>query len=238
MFIDCLSRPRGMDQMNRTPQHHSNAHVHVPALNERSNPLAQPAEPDDDGWNEGDDNELMAGISDQHQDALAALYDRYSSQVLNLCRRVTGREDIAEDAMLETFWELWQKPTRYQSNRGTPLTYVLILARCRAIDLMRNDAAHRHRPQKAVAHNPNLPIAQTPGEEQGTIGAGEGGTDDAAVTGALQSLDDKYRDAIQLCVLNGLTAAQAARALNIPLGTMKSRIRNALIQMRSLLRTH
>ncbi len=191
-----------------------------------------------DSWHNCDDEQLMVGISDRTQGALAALYDRYAPHVLNLCRRITAEGAVAEDAMIETFAELWQRPDRFDSTRGTPLTYLLILARCRALDIVRSENAHHLRPKRAAEHKSASVLAENAVVGDDLARSLHTDNDADSLDAALRQLGPKCRDAVHLCVINGLTANQAAVALNVPLGTMKSRIRKGIIQMRQLLRTH
>ena len=106
-----------------------------------------------------DDAALMRGVRERRQDAFEALYDRHAGHVYNLCRRVTGNDAVAEEAVIETFWEIWQRPDRYDASRGTVLTYLLMLARCRAIDRLRGDNSTAQRVQNAEAFEASFDAA-------------------------------------------------------------------------------
>lgn len=185
-------------------------------------------------WADSTDEALMRGIAERDADALEALFDRYSGRVHNLCRRVLDGDDAsAEDAMIDAFWELWQRPGRFDRRRATVLTYLLMLARCRAIDRRRSAGAQRrlHKPLGEAD-----PAEQEPSD--GEEPAESADFDDFAVaSAAFNRLEPRYRDAVRLCVVQGLTASQAATLLREPLGTIKSRIRKGIILMRELVRT-
>src|SRR5262245_17695506 len=87
---------------------------------------------------ERDDYELMRLIAERDQSAFTALYDRHSGMVYSLCLRILRDREAAEDLLVDVFWELWDKSGRYDASRGTPVTYLMTLARSRAIDRLRS----------------------------------------------------------------------------------------------------
>ena len=92
------------------------------------------------------DADLMASISLGDEGAFRSLYDRHSPIVFALCRRILDDRRDAEDVLLEVFWEIWDRASRYDPTRGSVRTYVVMLARCRAIDRARQT----HRRQEAT----------------------------------------------------------------------------------------
>src|SRR5215208_1281947 len=84
-----------------------------------------------------DDFELMQRIASRDQVAFGALYDRYSDLVFALCVRVLRNRADAEELLEDVFWEVWDKFARFDAARGNPRTYLLTLARSRAIDRLR-----------------------------------------------------------------------------------------------------
>jgi RNA polymerase sigma-70 factor (ECF subfamily) len=212
-------------------------HERPPALNSSRGSMSPVCVPATADWSSRDDVELMNAVQRRCQGALEVLYDRYAGRVMNLCRRITGRDDLAEDAMLDTFWEAWNRPERFDADRASPATYLLMLARCRAIDVVRTEKAHHARAHHALAADPSHPNGLCCNSDIRDDGAGASDLD-ADLEAVLRDITPKCRDAIQLCVLNGLSAQQAAQSLDVPLGTLKSRVRKGIIQMRNLLRTH
>jgi len=189
-----------------------------------------------DTWTQADDIDLMRDIRAREQDAFEVLYDRYAGHVYNLCRRVTAHDATAEEAVIETFWEIWQRPHRYDARRGTVLTYLLMLARCRAIDRRRGETAASNRRQRWSLHAPaDCGARREPADDADEHLADHDVRD--ALTAAFDRLNPNCQDAVRLCVIQGLTTSEAAHALNVPLGTVKSRIRKSVIQMRRWLRT-
>ena len=183
-----------------------------------------------------DDYALMEAIAAGDDVALSAFYDRHSGLVFTLCLRVLRDRMEAEDVLTEVFWELWSKSDRYDAARGTPLTYLLTLARSRAIDRRRSGGKRRS--------------LQAAGDTLGTAGADADQRSTAVtplqdavakefrakVLQAMARLDPAQRQAVELSFFDDLSHSQIAEQLNKPLGTVKTYIRQGLIRLRESLR--
>jgi RNA polymerase sigma-70 factor (ECF subfamily) len=181
------------------------------------------------------DAELARALVAREPAALAALYDRYSSALFGLCRRILGDHAEAEEVLADVFWELWQRPERYDAARGTLWAFLLVLARSRAIDRRRvrraggaddavrlDDAAPGRGP---VADPASSPFAHALLAEQR-----------ARIERALAGLAAEQRRAIELSFYDGLSHGEISAALGQPLGTVKGRIRQGLLRLRDALR--
>lgn len=184
-----------------------------------------------------DDVQLMKRIAAGDRLALTALYDRYSGIVFGLCRRVLGNEADAEDALIDTFFELWEKADHYNEDRSAVRSYVLMLARCRAIDRQRSGRTRRDRPVETVrlSRATVQPSTEQPDGPADVLVGRECGV---TVQAALAGLTPTQREAVELAFFDGLSHRQIARALGQPLGTIKTRIRQGLIHLRESLRTY
>lgn len=184
-----------------------------------------------------DDTTLLQRIGAGDERALAALYDRYAGLVFAVCMRILNNHMDAEEALIDTFWRIWDRPHQYDETRGSVAGYLLMLARSRAIDRRRARGAG---PRNASTGVPDELLQQD--------GAGQTSAADAPLTpfenalgdeqhrrvrDALSRLSDAQREAIELSFFAGLTHAEIARRLDAPLGTIKTRIRQGLIQLRS-----
>ncbi|TVQ52649.1 MAG: sigma-70 family RNA polymerase sigma factor [Phycisphaerales bacterium] len=181
-----------------------------------------------------DDRELLAAIQTRDREALDALYERYSGLVYAVCLRVLQCPADAEDALIDTFWQVWSKPEKYDATRGTVPTYLAMIARSRALDMRRSRSAESNRRDQAK------PVDGLAPEMKGEM------TIDPAVMqeeendqvhGALASLTPEQREAIRMSFYNGLSHQEIAQALRTPVGTIKSRLRQGLIQLREYFRT-
>jgi RNA polymerase sigma-70 factor (ECF subfamily) len=181
---------------------------------------------------DADDRRLLAGIAAGDTDAFQAFYRRYSRIVYTLALRITGQDHDAEDVVADVFWELWDKSDRYSPSKATAYTYLMMLTRCRALDrkrgLSRREAAGIL--DWAADDDRRLDSAAPSPPEQ--LGAAESR---ALVARALDELDPNLKRALEKTFLDGLTHKSAAEQLQIPLGTLKGRIRTALDRLRQAL---
>lgn len=168
-----------------------------------------------------------------HRDAAALrqLYDRHSPLVLALARKMLGSVADADALVADVFVELWQKPERYDAGRSSPRSYILLLTRSRALDRLRSRKAERavsiH--DQPIQLQDNSPDPADPIEKQETA---------VAVRSALAKLSEDERKLVGFSFFYGLSHSEIAQQLSMPLGTVKTRIRNALIRLRSELRTY
>lgn len=157
---------------------------------------------------------LMGGC----EEALAEIYDTHSPTVYGLALRLTGDRGAAEDIAQEVFVELWMRPERYDPRRTRLRSWLCMITRRRAIDwLRRRHTQDRYAPVLAE------PTAAA-GVEDDVLTASLA----AQVRTAVDQLPSQHRQAILLAYYQGLTYQQVARALNIPEGTAKSRLRSGL----------
>lgn len=201
---------------------------------QQQEPVEQGACPSDP-LSSHDDVELMRVIVGGSEGALEQLYDRYHTAVYAVCLRVLRNAVDAEDVVIDTFWELWRNADRYDSSRGSVLGYLLLLARSRAMDRLRNRNSREARQRQLTGHAGDGPeVFPSNGEDpsqQAWLSERR-----SVVRQALQQLRYDEREALELAFFDGLSHRQIAEKLDQPLGTVKTRIRRSLIQLRQLLR--
>lgn len=184
-----------------------------------------------------DDKTLMQRIQSGSEQALEQLYDRYAPAVLALCQRIVRSESEAEDVLEQVFWEVWSRAERYDATRGAPLSYLLLLARSRSLDRIR---ARRRRDGRTVL------VGDIDELERIALPA-SGGNDSplehalvdeqrVRMRAALGELDSRQREVVELNFFDGLTHSEIAAQLDLPLGTVKTRIRRGLGVLRKHLR--
>ena len=174
------------------------------------------------------DTELLHACARGDESALAALYDRYSAILLGLLLRILHDRPEAEDVLQEVFLQVWRRAQDFDEARGRGFTWLVTLARSRAIDRLR---ALDARARAATA-------AQREVKEE-TADASDDvlhSEQRAIVQAALARLPEEQRRALCLAYYNGLTQTEIAARLNQPLGTVKTRMRSGLIKLRELLR--
>jgi RNA polymerase sigma-70 factor (ECF subfamily) len=174
----------------------------------------------------------MAALRQGDEAAFLKLYRAYGDRVLAVCLRILHDLHMAEDVLSEVFWEIWRHPERYDSSRSTPQTYLLMVARSRAIDRLREVGRRARTVSSASAFAPDeakSPFAEQPDQ---TVNRHE---EKHLVHNALQHLDESQRQVLELAFYGGLSHQQIAKHLDSPLGTVKSRIRQGLIHLRNKL---
>jgi RNA polymerase sigma-70 factor (ECF subfamily) len=183
----------------------------------------------------GPEADLLAAVRQGDRRAFRAVYDQFVAELLSLCERILHNRADAEDVVAEVFWELWHRRDRYDAQRGGARPYLMTLARSRAIDRLRSQAA---RPE--AKHDSPL---KAPDDQQlaGFEPSPEKLALDAelrvCVAEALAELDPRQREAMELAYYAGLSHQQIAERLNAPLGTVKTHIRKGLARLRYILRT-
>ncbi|HEX8456026.1 MAG TPA: sigma-70 family RNA polymerase sigma factor [Pyrinomonadaceae bacterium] len=173
------------------------------------------------------DTELLHAIARGDESALAALYDRYHSILLGLLLRILHSRVEAEDVLQEVFLQIWQRAANFDETRGRPFTWMVTLARSRAIDRLRSLQSRQRADDAALRDAPD------------DVGDA---SDDAyhaeqreIVRAALAEIPEEQRRALLLAYFEGLTQSEIAARLNQPLGTVKTRMRSGLGKLRDLL---
>jgi RNA polymerase sigma-70 factor (ECF subfamily) len=179
------------------------------------------------------DQELLAHIADGGREAFAQFYDRYAARMLGLIRSITNDQSRAEDVLQEVFWHVWQKASTFDASRSSPLAWLMMLTRGRAIDQMRRATVAGQMQQRLVISVNGH--ANSNRDERANVDV----RDDAAhARRAVASLPAEQLDAVSLAFHGGMTCAQIAQLRGLPLGTVKTRIRLAMARLRNTLATH
>jgi len=157
--------------------------------------------------------------------ALSELYDRYQGAMYGLAMRITNDTGLAQDAVQEAFVGVWRNAARYAEGRASVRTWILSITHHRAIDMLRRRRATSPLPE---AEEPVGESLTTPDVWPEVARA----ADAAAVRQAMSELPDSQREAIELAYFGGLTQVEIADRAQIPLGTVKSRVRLGLGALR------
>ena len=167
---------------------------------------------------------LMASIAAGGQESFASLYDLLSHRVYGLVARIVRDRAISEEVTQEVFFEIWRKAPTFDHTRGSALTWILTVAHRRAVDRVRSEERHsRRRPP------------QDESDFDVVSEAVEANLERRYVQKALDSLSPLQREVVVLAYYSGYTYRQVAERLDIPLGTLKSRMRDGLSRLRSAL---
>ncbi|MBL8877621.1 MAG: sigma-70 family RNA polymerase sigma factor [Phycisphaerales bacterium] len=171
------------------------------------------------------DTQLVSAVAEGDRDALGRLYDRHAPRILSLLHRMLRRRDDAEDTMQEAFVEVWRRARSFDPARASVFGWITLIARSRAIDRIRK----RRREQQCgmdAAFDAQCLCGCT--VESGDLAG--------AARNALSRLPVERRRAIELSFFEGMTHEEISRRENLPLGTVKTRIRLGMLQIRDDLR--
>lgn len=164
-----------------------------------------------------------AGRGDK--DAFAELYDATSARVYGLAVRVVRDPAQAEEVAQESYLELWRGSARFDPARGSAIAWILTIVHRKAVDRVRSAEASSRRDTSYHQQNPAV-------EHDVTAEAAHASMEAHRVRGALTSLTDVQREALELAYFGGYTHTEVATMLDLPLGTAKTRIRDGLIRLR------
>ncbi len=168
---------------------------------------------------------LLALVAQGDRAAFADLYDATAPRVLGLIRRILVDYAQSEEVAQEVFLEIWQSAGRFEPNRGSATTWILTMAHRRAIDRIRSSQAGRDRDLRVGVRDFSPDVDDV--SEQVEIRL-----ENERVRRAMARLTELQRQAITLAYYEGLTHTEIAQRLGIPLGTVKTRLRDGMIRLR------
>jgi RNA polymerase sigma-70 factor (ECF subfamily) len=163
-----------------------------------------------------DDTQLVKRVAAGEHDAFAALYDRHAALVYGIARRVLDNQQQAEDITQSVFLQIWSRPQAFAG--GNFAAWLARVARNAALDVLRSAAVRKREPEMPADMPSDVALEDQVFEQVRS----------AAVKGAVASLPDDQRQAIEYAYFGGLSYREVAERLNAPLGTVKSRIRIGL----------
>ena len=167
------------------------------------------------------DSSLLARVQQGDEAAMATLYDSYSGLVFSVALRVLHDGAAAEDVLQEVFLRLWRRPSSFISSRGSLPSWLTVVTRNRAIDTLR-----RQRPMESVDELPLMASGNV-------FTQVETGVLMAHVRSRIADLCVGHQELLELAFFRGWTHLQIAERTRTPLGTVKTRIRTALLALRS-----
>ncbi|MFH9608680.1 sigma-70 family RNA polymerase sigma factor [Streptomyces sp. NPDC017448] len=172
--------------------------------------------------------DLLVRVARGDQEAFAAVYDAVSRPVLGLVRRVLRDPAQSEEVAQEVLVEVWRTAPRYQPSRGSAMNWVLTLAHRRAVDRVRSAEAAAARDHKAAL------LERTPAFDEVSEQV-ESRLEREQVRRCLRTLSELQRESVTLAYYRGLTYREVSELLSVPLGTVKTRLRDGLIRLRDCL---
>jgi RNA polymerase sigma-70 factor (ECF subfamily) len=178
---------------------------------------------------------LMARVAAGDEGALASLYDGYAPMLFTVALRVVRAEVDAEEVVLETFTQAWQRAASYDPQRGSVFAWLVTICRTRALDLVRGRTRNARALERATAASPEAPgLAAWHPDPATDLDRHDRYSCLAAAVG---TLPPAIRQVVELVLTESLSHTELAERLGIPLGTVKTRMRTGLQLLRGTLGT-
>jgi RNA polymerase sigma-70 factor, ECF subfamily len=171
------------------------------------------------------DEDLISFVGQGDAEAFTTLYDRHSHAAFSLAYRVMGKRQAAEDLAQDAFLKLWRSATSFRRERGSVRTWLLSIVRNRGIDQLRAQASRRRMQDRIDASAPRSQPSEAFAETWRNSQRDQ-------VRDALNTLSPPQLKVLELTYFSGYTHVQVSELLDVPLGTMKGRMRLGLKKMR------
>jgi RNA polymerase sigma-70 factor, ECF subfamily len=176
--------------------------------------------------NDMTDQELVAAMASGRQGALHAINQRYGNAIAVVAERILSNKADAEEVAADVLWQAWRDASRFDRSRGSVGTWLMMLARSRAIDRLRARKS-RERP------NDDTEVTEQADDPSQSIDSAER---KRRVVKILAELRDGEREVLELAYFSDLSQSEISERTGLPLGTVKTRMRTALIKLRDALR--
>ena len=169
--------------------------------------------------------ELVQLLRQRSQHVFSYLYDNYSGALLSIIRNIVNDEELANDVLQEVFVKVWKQIDSYDSSKGRLFTWMLNVARNASIDTIRSKSFQNSRQNRELTE-----------DVYSSGGSSETRTDHIGLRKLVHNLKEEYKVLVELSYFQGYTQDEIAKMLNMPLGTVKTRLRTALIQLREIIK--
>jgi len=169
--------------------------------------------------------DLLERVATGDQAAFSELYDQIAPRVLGLIRRLLKDHAQSEEVTQEVFLEIWQNATRFDSKKGGASTWIMTMAHRRAVDRIRASQSSRDRDSKVGIRDYNPAYDSVAESVEITV-------EHERVEKALARLTELQRQAVTLAYYGGYSHSEVAALLSVPIGTVKTRLRDGMIRLR------
>lgn len=177
---------------------------------------------------------LLQRIVDGDEEALAELYDQYSSLLFGLIRTIVNNKEIAEDLLQEIFLLIWDRAASFDALKGSVYTWMITLARNKSIDKIRSKSYRLQ--QQYVSADHSEPFYSSSSDEPSPYELMLLEERSEIIKNALNNIPAKQREVIEIAYFEGFSQSKIAKIYNIPLGTVKTRMRQGLDKLQTLLK--
>ena len=171
------------------------------------------------------ETDLVNLLQQRNEKAFTYLYDNYSAALYGVIHSIITDAETANDILQDVFLNIWKKIESYDPSKGRLFTWMLNISRNASIDKLRSKSFRDGLKNQPISENVDISVGQ----------AINPAINDVGLRKIVNKLKDEQRVLIDLSYFQGFTHEEIAKAMNIPLGTVKTRIRSALIQLRTLI---
>jgi RNA polymerase sigma-70 factor (ECF subfamily) len=175
------------------------------------------------------ESELVSRLKSGDRSALAYLYDHYTAALNGVVSRIIVNQNIAEEVLQDVFLKIWDRIDQYDASKGRLFTWMLNLARNQAID--------KSRSREIANSNKTNPIENIVSKAESQE-ASDQKIDAIGLTDVLNQLSEEHKFVVTYLYLKGYTQRELAKEFEIPLGTVKTRLRMAMIELRAQLKVN
>ena len=172
------------------------------------------------------ETDLVTLLQQRSEKAYSYLYDNYAGALYGIIHSIIADNETANDVLQDVFLNIWMKIESYDPSKGRLFTWMLNIARNAAIDKIRSKAFRDGLKNQPITENVDINVGS----------ASYPVINDVGLRKVISRLKEEQRTLLDLSYFKGFTHEEIAKAMNIPLGTVKTRIRSALIQLRTLIR--
>ena len=169
------------------------------------------------------EHELVTLLKNRDSKAFGYLYDHYSGALNSIISQMLNDADLTNDVLQEVFINVWKKIESYDQTKGRLFTWMLNIARNASIDMLRSRSYQNSQKNRSFPENVDV---------FGKAQTSELNIDNIGLKKMLEKLKEEHRVLIELAYFKGYTHEEISEIESIPLGTVKTRIRNALVQLR------
>ena len=171
------------------------------------------------------ETELVLLLRQRSQSAYGYLYENYSGALRSIIFNIVNDDELANDVLQEVFIKIWRQIDSYDSTKGRLFTWMLNISRNASIDTVRSKSFQNSRQNRELTE-----------DVYRSGGTSETNTDLMGLRKMVHTLKDEYKVLVELAYFQGYTQDEISKSLGIPLGTVKTRLRNALIQLRDIIK--
>ena len=170
----------------------------------------------------------MLALKERNDQAFGFLYDNYAGALYSIIKQIiTENPEVASDVLQEVFINIWRKIATYDQTKGRLFTWMLNIARNAAIDTLRSKSYQNSQKNQELPENVYKAVTDQITQQN---------VDNIGLKKVLEKLKPEHRILVELSYFKGFTHEEIAEMMSIPLGTVKTRIRNALLQLREYLK--